>query len=285
MENADDSEPTGGPTARTTGARLDLPRTIRNMLAVLLLDAIGAPRHGREAASPADATRALALLDVYTSVVSPPAYAVPVDALIRALPSVWAPVAAHLAAPLDRLRAAGIVDLRDGATPGARLIVLDPRLRAALPTLRRRTEAYDTARRALAALPPAPDDLHRSLRDAAVLFNAGLFFEVHERLEEPWRAATGRTKTLLQGLLQIAVAFHHHEAGNERGAARLLAAGRSKIEAAHRPTTDPIRLAPFLDEIRGWEKVLKTAGGDRRTSIDAARQRPYLPIPGRTEKP
>ncbi len=285
MENADDREPTGGPAARTTGARIDLPRATRNMLAALLLDAIGAPTHGREAGSPADATRALTLLDVYTSVVSPPAYAVPMDALMRALPNAWASEAAHLAAALGRLRAAGIVDLRDGTAPAVRLIVLDPKLRAALPTLRRRIGAYDAARRALAALPPAPDALGRSLRDAAVLFNAGLFFEVHERLEEPWRAATGRTKTLLQGLLQIAVAFHHHAAGNERSAARLLAAGRTKIEAAHRPTTDPIRLAEFLDDVRHWEDDLATAAGDPLTSHTAGRHRPYLPIPGSMDTP
>lgn len=55
------------------------------------------------------------------------------------------------------------------------------------------------------------------------LFNAEEFFEAHEVLEDVWRASSGREKKFLQGLIQLAVALHHHSKGNLRGARSLLA--------------------------------------------------------------
>lgn len=60
-------------------------------------------------------------------------------------------------------------------------------------------------------------------------FNAGRFFEAHEAWEELWLAASEPDKTYLQGLIQIAAAFHHHGRGNARGTRSLLAAGSAKL--------------------------------------------------------
>jgi hypothetical protein len=54
------------------------------------------------------------------------------------------------------------------------------------------------------------------------LFNAGYFFEAHEVLEEIWRDAPEGEKKFWQGLIQIAVAFHHRSVGNKIGAQSLL---------------------------------------------------------------
>jgi hypothetical protein len=54
------------------------------------------------------------------------------------------------------------------------------------------------------------------------LFNTGYFFEAHELLEEIWRAAPEGEKKFWQGLIQIAVAFHHRSVGNTIGARSLL---------------------------------------------------------------
>jgi len=54
------------------------------------------------------------------------------------------------------------------------------------------------------------------------LFNSGDFFEAHEVLEEIWRAAPEGEKKFWQGLVQIAVAFHHRSTGNTIGARSLL---------------------------------------------------------------
>jgi len=54
------------------------------------------------------------------------------------------------------------------------------------------------------------------------LFNRGLFYEAHEALEDVWRAAPENERRFLQGLIQVAVALHHHGKGNPVGARSLL---------------------------------------------------------------
>jgi predicted metal-dependent hydrolase len=59
-------------------------------------------------------------------------------------------------------------------------------------------------------------------------FNAGEFFEAHEVWEELWLRAPAEEKPFLQGIIQIAAAFHHFKNGNLSGARSLLAAGLAK---------------------------------------------------------
>jgi hypothetical protein len=70
-----------------------------------------------------------------------------------------------------------------------------------------------------------------ALEAAAALFDAGLFFEVHELLEPHWFRATGRDREALQGLIQVAVGFQHLVNGNRRGALALLHDGAAKLGA------------------------------------------------------
>jgi|SRR5579871_589375 len=68
-------------------------------------------------------------------------------------------------------------------------------------------------------------------------FNARLFFEAHETWEEIWLATPEPDKTFLQGIIQIAAAFHHYSRGNTRGTRSLLEAGLKRLErfpAVHR---------------------------------------------------
>lgn len=60
-------------------------------------------------------------------------------------------------------------------------------------------------------------------------FNSRRFFEAHEVWEEIWLAEAEPEKTFLQGLIQIAAAFHHSERGNASGAESLLASGIVKL--------------------------------------------------------
>ena len=70
--------------------------------------------------------------------------------------------------------------------------------------------------------PPAPDEaLARAASTTVALWNERLFFEVHEVLEAVWKTATGTTRQMLQGVIQIAVAYHHLAHGNVRGARTL----------------------------------------------------------------
>jgi len=64
------------------------------------------------------------------------------------------------------------------------------------------------------------------------LFNARRFFDAHEVWEEIWLPATGHEKRFLQGLIQIAAAFHHHSRKNLLGTESLLRAGVTKLASA-----------------------------------------------------
>jgi uncharacterized protein len=68
-------------------------------------------------------------------------------------------------------------------------------------------------------------------------FNAREFFEAHEVWEEIWLVESEPERTFLQGIIQIAAAFHHYCRKNPDGAESLLAAGivkLSRFPADHR---------------------------------------------------
>jgi hypothetical protein len=62
----------------------------------------------------------------------------------------------------------------------------------------------------------------KNYREGIALFNQHSFFEAHEVLEDVWRAAPERERKFLQGLIQVAVALHHHSRGNLVGCRSLL---------------------------------------------------------------
>ncbi len=61
-------------------------------------------------------------------------------------------------------------------------------------------------------------------------YRSGRFFDAHEHWEDAWRARQGPEKRFLQALIQIAVAMHHFQQGNRRGAASLLARALRRLE-------------------------------------------------------
>ncbi len=61
-------------------------------------------------------------------------------------------------------------------------------------------------------------------------FNRGRFFDAHETWEEIWLASPEPEKAFLQGIIQVAAAFHHYARGNRAGTQSLLEAGLKKLE-------------------------------------------------------
>jgi hypothetical protein len=106
-----------------------------------------------------------------------------------------------------------------------------------------------SAAQALAASRPAVtgDPLDAVLADAAVLFDAGLFFEVHELLEPHWRDASADAREALRGLIQIAVGYQHRANGNLRGARSLLAGGAERVRGG---AIAGYPLAGFAERVR-----------------------------------
>lgn len=92
-------------------------------------------------------------------------------------------------------------------------------------------ERAERARRLFAGRPldPADAPLEMALAQSALLFDGGLYFEVHELLEPYWLRAAGGERETLQGLIQVAVGFHHLGNGNGAGARALLHDGAAKL--------------------------------------------------------
>jgi hypothetical protein len=101
---------------------------------------------------------------------------------------------------------------------------------------------------------PTPTALRGALAKSALLFDAGLFFEVHEVLEAEWIALAEPERSAVQGLIQIAVALHHLAHANPRGATALFAAGRGRL-APHRPTFLGLDVAALLAGLEPWEEA------------------------------
>jgi hypothetical protein len=91
---------------------------------------------------------------------------------------------------------------------------------------------------------------------AAALASHGLFFEVHELLEPAWFRAAEPMRTALQGLIQVAVAFHHLENGNREGARSLLAEGVAKVAGSAGAL--PLDVNGWLGELQAAEAALAT---------------------------
>lgn len=62
------------------------------------------------------------------------------------------------------------------------------------------------------------------------LFNQSEFFEAHEVLEDVWRAAPTDQKKYFQGLVQMAVAFHHFSTGNRIGMRSVMERAQRNLE-------------------------------------------------------
>jgi len=88
------------------------------------------------------------------------------------------------------------------------------------------------------------------------LFNAGEYFEAHEVLEDVWRAAPEPERKFLQGLIQVAVALHHHSRGNTVGCRSLLARASRNLSAY------PVRhagldLTALFQTLQEWRAALE----------------------------
>ena len=114
---------------------------------------------------------------------------------------------------------------------------------------------------------------HAQFWHGAVLFDRGEFFQAHEAWEERWRACNDeRERLLLQGLIQVAAAFHKRFMMRSlEPAQRLLARGLDKLVRVE--ALDPMGssssqisgfdLAEFIAAVRGCSAALARDELDR----------------------
>jgi RimJ/RimL family protein N-acetyltransferase len=96
-------------------------------------------------------------------------------------------------------------------------------------------------------------DLHEGLR----CFHSGAFFQAHEHWESVWLAAQEPEKTFLQGLIQIAAAFHHFQRGNCAGTISLLRSALRRLDA-YPEAFAGVAVAPLRATIRLWLGPIET---------------------------
>ena len=82
---------------------------------------------------------------------------------------------------------------------------------------------------------PAPKPLSARVARAAFSrgmrqFNSCEFWHAHETWELIWLPAAEPDKTFLQGIIQVAAAFYHHQKKNHQGMRSLMRRGLAKLE-------------------------------------------------------
>lgn len=110
---------------------------------------------------------------------------------------------------------------------------------------------------------PVLDDADlASFRKAVAEYNERLFFECHDTLEEVWAGIRGPSRDFFQGLIQVAVLFHHVSNGNAAGAVSMIDRALGRFRAY------PGRYFGFdLDaqrtELHEWRERLARDGWER----------------------
>jgi hypothetical protein len=131
-------------------------------------------------------------------------------------------------------------------------------------------EAAERSERALRIVGGRPLDpreapLATALAQAAVLFDARLFFEVHELLEPYWMRSEGSDREALQGLIQVAAGLHHLGNGNVSGARSLLHDGIAKLFGR---ALAGCALGPFASALIGCLDEVVRLGGEPPAQFD-----------------
>ena len=171
----------------------------------------------------------------------------------------------------DAERTLAATTLFDPVAPGGRVVLAAP-FQPFQRYLRRQVARVMVALRLVSVShrPAIPDEIWR----AAALFNAGLFFECHEHLEDVWRAASPPERAFYHGLVQAAAGCYHFEKGNAHGARTLIEKAIAKL-APYAPAHRAVDLGIF---IAGLRRVLARLArrGERRAA--GRRALPFLPL-------
>jgi uncharacterized protein len=133
--------------------------------------------------------------------------------------------------------------------------------------LRRHSARTAAALRRLRA--PRPAGIPEEIWRAAALFDAGLFFECHEYLEDVWRSAQGPERAFYHGLVQAAAGCYHLEKANVHGARTLIRKAIAKLEP-YAPAHRGVRVDAFLAGLRPILARLehtKPSGGLSRAAL------------------
>ena len=88
-------------------------------------------------------------------------------------------------------------------------------------------------------------------------FNSAHFYDAHEHWEEVWLETPNPDKMFLQGLIQVAAAFHHYSRANLKGTRNLLQAGLVKLDCFPE-VHGGLEIAALREAVREWLAALHT---------------------------
>ncbi|MGH9702109.1 MAG: DUF309 domain-containing protein [Candidatus Acidiferrales bacterium] len=91
----------------------------------------------------------------------------------------------------------------------------------------------------------------RLFRKGLEAFNSEQFFAAHEHWEEVWLKTPNPEKMFLQGLIQVAAAFHHYTRANSLGCRNLLHEGLLKLDCFPEEHWE-IAIEPLRASVRLW---------------------------------
>jgi len=87
-------------------------------------------------------------------------------------------------------------------------------------------------------------------------FNSAHFYDAHEHWEEVWLETPNPDKMFLQGLIQVAAAFHHYSRANLQGTRNLLQAGLLKLNCFPE-VHGGLEIGALRQAVRGWLAALE----------------------------
>lgn len=97
-------------------------------------------------------------------------------------------------------------------------------------------------------------------------FNSAHFYDAHEHWEEVWLETPNPDKMFLQGLIQVAAAFHHHSRANLPGTRNLLRAGLLKLDCFPQ-VHGGLEIEPLRTAVRRWIEALDAGKNPENTNI------------------
>ena len=96
-----------------------------------------------------------------------------------------------------------------------------------------------------------------SLERGLDLIRAEAYFEAHEELEEEWLDAPEAERDFLQGLVHVAVAWHHAGRGNRPGCERQLEKAARRL-GPYRPRHRGVDVESVLDQLAYARELVQT---------------------------
>ncbi|MCA9803135.1 MAG: DUF309 domain-containing protein [Cyanobacteria bacterium HKST-UBA02] len=109
-----------------------------------------------------------------------------------------------------------------------------------------------------------PPELQDDFRKGIEEFNDRLFYDCHETLEEVWKSYQEPDRELIQGVIQIGVAYYHLGRDNHEGARKLISRGLPRVERFC-PSHFGLELADFVARVRDDQLLLESPG---KTSLE-----------------